>query len=248
LDLQRAEGARYAPVAVQPKRLALLAYLAVATPRGFHRRDVLIGLLWPQQDESHARCALRQALHALREALGKECLLTRGDEDVSLCSGRCGCDVYEFERALVDNALETAVAVYAGPFLNGFYLRGAPQFEHWLEAERDRFARRYAGAVETLAERAAGSGELWRAVEWWRRLAEHDPYNARIAVCLMEALERVGDRAGAIRHAERHAAFLRDELEAEPSPEVLVLAERLRKHPQSAEPPPHTGHEHRPLE
>src|SRR5919205_360129 len=43
----------------QPKRLALLAYLAVATPRGFHRRDRLLGLFWPELDEERARAAAR---------------------------------------------------------------------------------------------------------------------------------------------------------------------------------------------
>jgi hypothetical protein len=33
----------------QPRRAALLAYLAAATPRGSHRRDKLLALFWPEQ-------------------------------------------------------------------------------------------------------------------------------------------------------------------------------------------------------
>ena len=51
------EGGSADRVVVQPKRLALLAYLAL-TP-GYHRRDTLLGLLWPELDTGPARRALR---------------------------------------------------------------------------------------------------------------------------------------------------------------------------------------------
>jgi len=46
-------------VLAQPKRVALLAYLAAATPRRLHRRDSLLALFWPELDQEHAarRCA-----------------------------------------------------------------------------------------------------------------------------------------------------------------------------------------------
>jgi DNA-binding SARP family transcriptional activator len=65
----------------QPKRLALLAYLAAATPRGFHRRDTLLALFWPERDAEHARAALSDSLYALRRALGDGVILRRGDEE-----------------------------------------------------------------------------------------------------------------------------------------------------------------------
>lgn len=36
----------------QPKRVALLAYLALARPRGLHRRDTLLAMFWPELPES----------------------------------------------------------------------------------------------------------------------------------------------------------------------------------------------------
>jgi hypothetical protein len=41
----------------QPRRAALLAYLAAATPRGSHRRDKLLALFWPELDQVRARAA-----------------------------------------------------------------------------------------------------------------------------------------------------------------------------------------------
>ena len=42
-----------------------------------------------------------------------------------------------------------AAALYDGPFLDGFYLTGAPEFERWVEAER---------ATLTVAPDTATSG------------------------------------------------------------------------------------------
>lgn len=59
-----APAARLVPT--QPKRLAVLAYLAIATPRGLQRRDALLAMFWPELNVDEGRRALRQALHALR--------------------------------------------------------------------------------------------------------------------------------------------------------------------------------------
>jgi len=216
---------------VQPKRTAILVYLAVAAPRGFHRRDSLLALFWPEHDVSHARNALRQALHGLRHALGDDALIARGDEELSLEATQCRCDVWAFEEALDAGHLERAVGLYGGPFLEGFFLSGTPEFERWAEAERDRLSRRYAGALEQLAQDVETRGDLVAAVQWWSRLAEHSPYPSRVAVRLMRALDLAGDRAGAIRYANQHAARLRAQLDAEPDPEVETLAAQLRSQP-----------------
>ena len=55
LELTAGEGAEREVVTVQPKRSAVLAYLAVARPEPRHRRDTLLSLFWPGGDEEHAR-------------------------------------------------------------------------------------------------------------------------------------------------------------------------------------------------
>lgn len=231
VDLRSGDGVELRTVLVQPKRTALLAYLAVAAPRGFHRRDSLLALFWPEQDASHARSALRQALHGLRHALGDDVVITRGDEEVGLEAGHCRCDVWAFEQALDAGDPERAVGLYRGPFLAGFFLGGVLEFERWIEAERDRLSRRYAGALEQLAEAAEERGDHVAAARWWSRLAGHTPHTSRTAVRLMRALDMAGDRAGAIRYADQHAARLRTDLGAEPDPEVEALAAQLRSKP-----------------
>lgn len=70
--------------------------------------------------------------------------------------------------------LEQAVGLYAGPFLDGFFLPGAIEYEPWIETERVRLAGLYRAALERLITEAEGTTDLAAAVTWWRRLASHD--------------------------------------------------------------------------
>src|SRR5947209_16430043 len=99
LDLRRSDGRELESILTQPKRVALLAFLAAATPYRLHRRDTLLGLFWPELDQDHARAALRQALHGLRQGLGGDVLTSRGDEEVGAGEQRLWCDVRAFQHA-----------------------------------------------------------------------------------------------------------------------------------------------------
>src|SRR5438034_7024770 len=100
LSLTSADGRDVRALLGQPRRLALLAYLAAATPPGFHRRDSLLALFWPELDQEHARAALRQALHVVRDALGADAVASRGDEEIGLDFDRVWCDVAAFDRSV----------------------------------------------------------------------------------------------------------------------------------------------------
>src|SRR6266480_1318987 len=100
LSLTGADGRDVRALLGQPRRLALFAYLAAATPPGFHRRDSLLPLFWPELDQEHARAALRQALHVVRDALGTDAITSRGDEAIGIDVDQVSCDVVAFERAL----------------------------------------------------------------------------------------------------------------------------------------------------
>ena len=137
-------------------------------------------------------------------------------------------DVWDFEDALDNGAPEAAARLYAGPFLDGFFLQGAPEFERWVDGERDRLARRFATALEALAAAAVASGDHRRAGEWWRRAIELNPFDAETMVRLVEACVAAGDRAMGLRYAEQHERRLRTELGLGPDARVVQLIERLR--------------------
>jgi DNA-binding SARP family transcriptional activator len=161
--------------AAHRRRLALLAVLAAARGRMVARERIL-GLLWAEHDGSRARHLLSESLYVLRKELGEDAFLAAGDE-VGLNGEVVASDVAGFEGAVEDGDLEGAARLYRGPFLDGFYVADAPEFERWAEAERDRLARVFTRALESLAGAREGEGRPQEAAEWGRRLAVHEPDN-----------------------------------------------------------------------
>jgi DNA-binding SARP family transcriptional activator len=221
-----------AGAAAQPRRLAVLALIARAGERGATRGKVL-ALLWPDADDAQGRRVLSQALYALRRELGNDACIV-GTQDLRLNAGHVWCDVAEFESAINNGDLETAARLYVGPFLEGFRLASAPEFERWADEERSEIQHRFHEAVEQLARAAEIDGAFDVAVKWWRRRAADDPLNARVAVSTMRALAAAGDRAGALREARIFEALIAQELEMAPDRAVVELADELRRAPAAA--------------
>jgi len=230
VGLEGATGPQADAVTRGPKRLALLVYLAVDPPRGFKRRDSLAALLWPELDQQRARHALRNTLHELRKTLDDGALSSRGSEEVALSAGALWCDLVAFDEMLAAGHREEALALYRGPFLDGFHAPGvAPEFEHWVNRERERLTVCYAATLEGLAEDCEARDDLRAAAEHWRVLSAHDPLDGRVVLRLMLALEVAGDRAQAIRRADAYSVLVREELGADPDQEVTALVARLRE-------------------
>jgi TolB-like protein/DNA-binding SARP family transcriptional activator/Flp pilus assembly protein TadD len=223
LVLER-DGVRLERVAGHRKALSLLAALAV---HGSVGRERLMALLWPESDAGRAKGSLKQAVHLLRRQLSEPELLL-GRAELRLNPERIESDVELFARALEAGDPEAAVALYDGPFLDGVHLDATPEFERWADERRAELAGRYARALEELARGAEDRRDPLTAAGWWRRLQAADPFNERVALHLMAALEAAGDRAAALRHARAHDQLLREELGIHADPAILELAERLR--------------------
>lgn len=225
------EDGRRAPAdpVTQPRSLALLAILATAGERPISR-DKVLACLWPETETARAAHRLAQSLYALRHDLRVDSLV-RSTNDLRLDPHVIGSDLQEFTGALERGELAGAVAAYRGPFLDGFYLGGAAEFERWAEAERAEYRRKYQAALEALALAAGQRGDANASTEWWRRLLETDPLNARLAVAYLEALRVAAGSTGALQFARDYARRLREEFDSEPDPAVTGAVERLRSAP-----------------
>ena len=144
--------------AAQPRRLAVLALLACAGEQGLTREKVL-AYLWPDTEEERARRgSTRRSMRCARISARTRCFWAH--RDLRLNPDLVSSDVGEFEQALRRGKLEEAPARYTGPFLDGFHLPGAPEFERWTEEERAGLARSYAESLEKLAKRSERKGRL----------------------------------------------------------------------------------------
>jgi DNA-binding SARP family transcriptional activator len=219
----------------QRRRLALLAYLA-ASQGGPIGREKLIGLLWPESDESSARHSLSQLLYAVRQGLGDGVLVV-DSQTVRLDAGVLPSDVQAFDAALHAGKLEEAVTEYRGAFLDGFHVDDAPELNRWVDAESVVRARACARALDRLADASEKAGNPHRAAEWLRQRIALDPADSRVTLRLMQALSAVGDREGALRTARVYEGVVREHLELEPDAAVMHLAEKMR-HSMSPRPAP----------
>jgi eukaryotic-like serine/threonine-protein kinase len=224
LTLESADARTRAPTGRRP--LGLLAVLATGGARGLSR-DKVTALLWPERDTERGRNSLSQTLSALRRDLAAEDLVV-GNSEIRLNPNVVASDVGEFELNLEGNP-ERAAALYTGPFLDGFFVTDAPEFERWVEERRSHLHVQQRSILQQLADDATRRKDYTVAASWWRRLAVHDPTSARAAVGLMEALAASGDRAAALQHFRVYSRLVEQELGAEPEASVMAFAERLRR-------------------
>ncbi|MBT8395459.1 MAG: hypothetical protein KJN92_00775, partial [Gemmatimonadetes bacterium] len=242
LDLLDPAGKEVTAVLSQPKRFGLLLFLALAQPRGLHRRDTLLTHFWPERDEAHARNALSQALSFLRQNLAEELIAGRGTEEVGLTPNLIQTDVEEFESAITDGRWAEALDLYRGDFLRGFHVGGAWGFEEWVDGERERLKQAAAGAAWTLAREQVERGALLEAERAARRALRYSFADETAVRGFIDALAEAGDRAAALSFFEDYCATLRRELELEPSPQTLEVAESIRNgRPDSVDVQPDTS-------
>jgi DNA-binding SARP family transcriptional activator len=226
-----------APLRVDTRKaLALLAYLAVTGHPA--RRDSLCALLWRDSAPDRARATLRRTLSTLRTALRGRWLETDGDL-VSLAGDGIAVDVARLHRLLAAceehghgpaetclrclQPLREAIALDRGPFLAGFGLRDAPDFDDWQQQTTARIQREVEGALDRLARLASEASDHAEAIALAsRRLALdqlHEPAHRR----LIELYARAGDRARALEQYRECVRTLDRELGVRPLEETTAV-------------------------
>ena len=212
----------------------LFAYLAVNRDR-VAGRDELAAALWPRELPSAPDPALAALLSKLRRLLPDGAIEGRsqirlelgGDARVDVQAARDG-----IHRA---EALVAARDWYAaiGPTLVAYNIsqrRFLPGEEgDWIDELRRELGEIHVRALECTARRclALGGAEVAVAERTARRLVDLSPYRESGYEVLMEAFERQGHIAEALRVYESLRGLLREELGAAPSPAVQRVHKRL---------------------
>jgi predicted ATPase/DNA-binding SARP family transcriptional activator len=215
---------------------ALLTYLVLGAEQP-HRRETLVGLLWPEWPDVAAMTNLRNSLSSLRKAIGDRTAavpLITADRNVIQFTPAAdtAVDVLDFrhltgaQQPLGD--LEQAVALYRGPLLDGFSLADSEPFEAWLQREREGLAQGRLTALERLAEGYEAQGELARAREAARRQVDLAPWHEEGQRRLMRLLALQGQRSAALNQYETCRQALQRELGVEPAAETRALYEQVR--------------------
>ena len=220
-----------ANLSMRPRQLALLAIVAAAGKTGIGREKA-VGILWADSSPQSARHALSQTLYGLKRELAADVI--PATPVLHLDSSKIESDVGQFREAIAAHDWKAASELYSGPFLEGFYLGEAPDFERWSESERSDLALHGLRAIESVAVENEKAGRLHEAAQARRRLTRVDPLSDAYAAAYMEVLAAAGDRAGALAHGKSFAEYLRRELDTEPGENFERLMKRLRTRPTAS--------------
>jgi DNA-binding SARP family transcriptional activator/TolB-like protein len=222
------------PLVGQPRRIALLTLVAAAGERGISR-DKLIAYLSPERPTDAARHSLHQLLYYLRQQGGGAIFL--GSDPLRTNPSLLTHDVALFDQAFDAGAFDQAVGLYHGPFLDGFHLSEAWEFDEWASGERTRLTNRYRSALLALARAARQCGDLDAASRWSHRLSVSDPLSVPAVLEAMRTMAALQDRSGAVRVAQEFQQRLHAEFGALPDAEVDALAASIRSARESPAPP-----------
>jgi len=238
LELKGSEGEDILSVLSQPKRVCVLAYLALTTFGGYTRRDILVGLFWPELDQERARGALRKTLYFLRKSLGEEVLSTRGEDEIALNWNSIHCDAIDFREMLKKGDLEVALEIYRGELLGGVFTSDCPEFEKWLDEERETLRELAGSTAWELGRRYLRTGRVTDGERMGQRALRLAPTDENEVRSFIRALNDAGDRAAALNFYEKFARILSEMLEVRPSPETREMVEQIRdtlEHPSPFE-------------
>ncbi|MBN1427314.1 MAG: AAA family ATPase [Anaerolineae bacterium] len=232
------------------KTLALLIYLALEG--GQQPRDLLAALLWPESNQERSYASLRNTLGHLRSALSEARELARSsylsvthsalalnpDADILV-------DLKMVERAYVqaradrssrstpeDAAslplLQEAASYHRGDFMAGFSLGDAPDFDDWVDIQREVWRRRLGLILDRLSEIQFTRGDFGDTAETASLWISLDALNEVAYRRKMRAHFAAGERGQALETYDACRAILAAELSVDPEPDTEALANRIR--------------------
>jgi DNA-binding SARP family transcriptional activator len=216
----------------------LFAYLVLNRLRRVNRDELLLAVYGDEAAAEH-RARLSVLLSKLRRAVGAELLKGRSQIELALPTDAF-VDVEAALEALHRAESHVAKREWAaawGPSGLSYDIASRtllPGHDRpWLERWRRRLDDARIGGLECLAAASLelGGPELPQAANCARRLIELAPYRETGHRILMEALERGGNVAEALRVYDRLRVTLHEELGIAPSPAVQEVHGRLLGRP-----------------
>ncbi len=218
----------------------LLSYMLVyrETP---HAREALATLLWGETSTTQSKKYLRQALWQLQSALDSqdekrnrifevdaEWISINPDADISV-------DVAIFERASASardvagqsmdsslaEKLETAVQLYQGDFLEGWY-------QDWCLCERERLQAKLLMMLNKLMNYCEAHEKYETGVAHGMRVLRYDRARESTHRRLMRLHYLARDRTAALRQYEHCVTALNEELGVKPSRLTVNLYDQIR--------------------
>lgn len=180
-------------------------------------KEELMEALWPETSVKMSESALRTNIYRLRQAVFYECVSARDAGYGINPAVTCQFDIDEFQKHLRlateagrssgerTEHLRNAIALYDGPFLNGFY-------SEWCQRLRTDLELKFHEALMNLAEYHALRGDFFQSAELLEKVVESDPYNDEAQFRLVENMIAANEPLAALQRLRGYAKLCREEL------------------------------------
>lgn len=224
-------GGQVLPPPATLKARSLLAFLVTHCARACPREQ-LADLFWPEYPREKALHSLSTALWHIRRALPDGDFILSDAQEVRFNpNSDYWLDTEALERAIKGQlqpgraspdpgVLATAVGLYRGDFLEGFY-------DDWCLEERYHLEGLYLTALEWLVAYHQGLGQGQEALRYAELLLNRDPLREETYRTVIRLHLQMGHRGEALRRARQCRAVLRAELDVDPEPETAALCDQL---------------------
>ncbi|GAC1382496.1 MAG: hypothetical protein NVSMB33_09920 [Ktedonobacteraceae bacterium] len=211
---------------------ALLFYMVCThTPQP---RERLLALLCGEMDDESARHSFKTLLAEVRAQLRSldatvEWIIGDGDQLTlnPLTPLWLDTEIFETAAATAARNLTQAIKLYRGVFLDGFFLKDAPNFDTWMRSTRDHFHHLYISALRRLAEIYESDEQISQAIACTHMLVTADPLSEEAYARLMRLYWMSGERVAALRQYEKLCAVLAKELAVMPMATTQTLYEEI---------------------
>lgn len=198
-------------------------------------RERLIDMFFQASSPKQAAANLRSTLSRLRKNLAP--YLQIDNRSVGINSqADIWVDSAQFSRQMAADNLDEALPLYRGDFLAGFYLRDAPEFEHWALIERERLRLKAIEGLQSQVARFQQQAAYWDGLDAVNQLLGIEPFLEEMHRVKMMLLMRTGQRVRALQQYQRVVDLFAEELGVAVSPQTTALYERINN---LTTPPPH---------
>jgi DNA-binding SARP family transcriptional activator len=224
---------RAIPIKIPRRRSRALLYYIVSahTPQP---RERLLNLLCGEMDEEGARHAFKTMLAEVRAHLRTidasiDWIISDGDHLIFNPRAPIWLDteVFEKDAAAQSRHVSEALELYRGDFLDGFFLKDAPDFESWVQSTRDHYRHLYLSALRHLAEMDEANQQIEEAINCMQLFLTADPFSEEAHAYLMQLFWQAGDRVGALRQYEKLRDLLMREFSIQPSAQTQALYQKI---------------------
>ncbi|MFZ5968674.1 MAG: AfsR/SARP family transcriptional regulator [Bacillota bacterium] len=230
------------------KAIGIFCYLLMHHGK-FVTRDKLAFLFWDNSSTEAARYNLRHALWSIRKIIKEDAhdasiIVTNKDRCRAHISDDIHIDVLEMEALLKQiekvekvpiRTLEAIDKLYSGEFLDGFYIKGCPEFNDWIYYERERLQKGYFEALHKLAVIHRESQHFQESIEAFEKLLRINPLHEELYAELMEVYLEMGDRHAVLNLYKRCSSILREELNISPGEKIYQLYSKIRENKSTSD-------------